>query len=91
MNPSNSISREEFASPEAIERNYQRLARIGDRGRTGNLFAAPDAQAAASALGRIDADMQARADAAAAEPPPAPRQDVLSIFASGDDLPLFSS
>ncbi len=88
MSAGNSISREDFASPEAIDRNIKRLEKIGDRGRTGNLFAAADQQAAAAALGRIDAE-RARA-AEPVEPLPEARQDVLSIFASGDDLPLFS-
>lgn len=35
---STGISREEFDTEAAIERNYQRLKRIGDRGRTAELF-----------------------------------------------------
>ncbi len=79
MTPENSISREDFASPEAIERNYQRLARIGDRGQTGNLFAATGygiaatgAEPAADPFGEIIAEAETK-------------------FAQGGDLPLFSS
>lgn len=39
MNPGNSISRDDFATPEQIDRNLERLRKIGDRNRTGNLLA----------------------------------------------------
>lgn len=91
MTPANSIQPADFASPEAIDRNLKRLAQIGDRGATGNLFAAADQQPAASALGRIDSERARVAESAPAAPEPSASQSVLSIFASGDDLPLFSS
>lgn len=65
----------------AIDRNHTRLAKIGDRGRTANLFATLDAEAAraeaAAAHTRHEAEAQARAQAYA-------------LRATGADLPLFS-
>ncbi len=37
--PENSISPADFATPEQIDRNLERLRKIGDSGRTGNLLA----------------------------------------------------
>lgn len=88
----NTIRPEDFASPEAIERNLQRLVRLGDGGRTGNLFALPVDQPVVAALDRLDlqaCEVVRRAESKPAQPS-AP-QSVLSIFASGEDLPLFSS
>ncbi len=49
MTPGNSISRDDFATPEQIDRNLERLRKIGDRGRTGNLLASWEADERARA------------------------------------------
>lgn len=66
----------------AIERNHTRLAKIGDRGRTANLFAELDAEAA-----RAEAQAaQARHEAEAAA-----RERAYALRATGADLPLFAN
>lgn len=65
----------------AIDRNHTRLAKIGDRGHTANLFAQLDAEAA-----RAEAQAaQARRDAENAE-----QARLHALRAEGADLPLFA-
>lgn len=66
----------------AIDRNHTRLAKIGDRGRTANLFASLDAEAA-----RAEAQAaHARHEAAAFE-----RARAADLRSIGADLPLFAN
>lgn len=43
MSSGNSLTREEFASEEAIARNLERLKRLGDGGQTPGMFEAEEA------------------------------------------------
>jgi hypothetical protein len=65
----------------AIDRNHTRLAKIGDRGHTANLFAALDAEAAHAEAQAA----QTRRDAQNAE-----QARLHALRAEGADLPLFA-
>ena len=67
--PQNSITPADYASPEQIDRNLERLRKIPDRGRTGNLLADWDAQErhAAQERRRLEWEEIDRRDALRAE------------------------
>ena len=65
----------------AIEHNYTRLAKIGDRGHTLSLFAELDAEAARA---------EAQAAQARHESSTLDRQRAAALRAVGADLPLFA-
>lgn len=77
----NTITQDDYATPEQIARNLDRLRRLGDVGQTGNLLAEWDAA-------ERQASMAARlAHYAAAE---RERAAQVALHARGSDLPLFT-
>ena len=100
--PQNSLTPADYATPEQIDRNLERLRKIGDRGRTGNLLAEWEAKEREDRRRQLEAEFDARQALRLGQPvdepaapvvvtPPKPAQENFEFHARGDDLPLFAA